>query len=160
MQKWSVFSGLLNIITVLASKICRLNYPNGTKWRFQDEITVKKNIGVLQNGKVTTVFELLLVRGLWEVLWELTVYDPVESVAVCLISTRLFRRAVGHAVALGVTHVGSADAATVRAREVIGTCAVLTWRGNENSTVITNERHNKKRKFSERKTRKKRKVIW
>lgn len=99
------------------------------------------------------------MHGLWEFLRELTVYCRVESVAVCLISTRLLRRAVGHAVALGVTHVGSADAATVGAGELINTCAVLTWRVNESSTVITNERHNKKRKLSERKIRKKRKVV-
>ena len=46
MQKLSVFSGLLNIITVLASKLYRLNYPSGTKWRFRDEITGCKSIGI------------------------------------------------------------------------------------------------------------------
>ena len=90
-----------------------------------------------------------------EILRRLTVYGRVESVAVCLISTRLLYRAVVHTVALGVAHVGSADTATVWARELINTCAVLTWRVNESSTVITNERHNKKMKLSERKIRKK-----
>jgi hypothetical protein len=101
------------------------------------------------------VFELLIMHGRWEVVWELTVYGRIESVAVCLVSTRLLRRAVGHTVALGVTHVGSADTATVRAREIVNTCAVLTWHVNERSTVKTNERQYKKSKLSEKKTRKK-----
>lgn len=58
---------------------------------------------------------------------ELTVYNGVEAIAVCLVSTRLFERVVGDAVALGVTYVGSADAATVRAQELVNTGAVLTW---------------------------------
>jgi phosphoserine aminotransferase len=68
-----------------------------------------------------------------EVLRELTVYDGVEAIAVCLISTRLLQRAVGDTVALGVTHVGSADAATVRTQELLNTCAVLTWHMNASS---------------------------
>jgi uncharacterized membrane protein len=55
-----------------------------------------------------------------------TAYGRVESVAVCLISTRLLGRAVVHTIALRVADVGSADAAAVWAREVIDTCAVLT----------------------------------
>jgi hypothetical protein len=95
----------------------------------------------LCSGTATALFEWLIMHGRWEVLLELTVNDRVESVAVCLISTRLLCRAVGHTVALGVTHVGLADTTTIRAGELVNTCAVLTWWVNEDSSGLTNEGH-------------------
>jgi hypothetical protein len=68
MQNLSVFSGLLNIITVLTSKLYGLNCANGTQWRLQDGIAGRKSTGISQNWTVITVFELLIMHGRWEVV--------------------------------------------------------------------------------------------
>jgi hypothetical protein len=80
------------------------------------------------------VIKACIVQDVLERTFDVGVID----VAVGLVSARLLWRAAsraGYAVALGVTHVGSADAAAVRAQELVSTSAVLAWHTNARFSI-------------------------
>jgi hypothetical protein len=74
---------------------------------------------------------------LYRVFLILTVDVGVVGLAVGLVCARLVQRVAsraGNTVALGVAHIGSADAAAVGAQELVHTSAVLTWSMSESKT--------------------------